>query len=68
MIKFSYDFDFPISLTYEEEYWWKFRSEMKAYKTLIEKAPNNADALVSVHLQWININDYEVEYGFEKNN
>ena len=28
----------------------------------------DADALVSVHLQWININDYEVEYGFEKNN
>lgn len=68
MIKFSYDFDFPIPLTYEQVHWWKFRSEMKAYKTLIENTPYRVDALVSLHLQWININDYEVEYVFEKNN
>ena len=43
-------------------------SEMKAYKTLIENTPHRVDALVSLHLQWININDYEVEYVFEKNN
>ena len=64
MIKFSYDFDFPITLTYEQVHWWKFRSEMKAYTTLIENTPYRVDALVSLHLQWININDYEVEYGF----
>ena len=68
MIKFSYDFDFPITLTYEQVHCWKFRSEMKAYKTLIENTPYRVDALVSLHLQWININDYEVEYVFEKNN
>ena len=68
MIKFSYDFDFPIPLTYEQAYWWKFRSEMMAYKTLIENTPYRVDVLVSMHLQWININDYEVEYVFEKNN
>lgn len=68
MIRFSYGFDFPISLTKNEEYWWRIRSEMKGYKTLIENSPFGVDALRSLHLQWINLEDYRVEYEFDRIN
>ena len=64
MIRFTYGFNFPVSLNEDEEYWWGFRSKMKAYKTLTENTPFGVGALRSLHLQWMNINDYEVEYGF----
>ena len=68
MIRFTYGFNFSVSLNEEEEYWWYFRSKMKAYKTLTENTPFGVGALRSLHLQWINIDDYEVKYGFEKIN
>ena len=68
MIRFTYGFNFPVSLNEDEEYWWGFRSKMKAYKTLTENTPFGVGVLRSLHLQWININDYEVRYGFERIN
>lgn len=68
MIRFSYGFDFPVSLNEDEKYWWRFLSTMKAYKTLTENTPLGVGTLRSLHLQWININDYEVRYGFERIN
>tara|TARA_A100001015_G_C14469791_1_gene511254 strand:+ start:117 stop:365 length:249 start_codon:yes stop_codon:yes gene_type:complete len=68
MIKFTYGFNFPISMTDDEEYWCRRLSEMNAYRALIDNPPKRIETLKSVHLQWTNINDYEVEYGIEKNN
>ena len=45
MIRFSYGFDFPVSLNEEEKHWWGFRSKMKAYKTLTENTPFGVGAL-----------------------